>query len=49
MKRKVVDLTAVKKKYKLQVFLYVAKDLPPADETGTSDPYVIVRCGGVSA
>ena len=31
------------------MFLYVAKDLPPADETGTADPFVKIRCCGKTA
>ena len=26
--------------------IYVARDLPPADEEGTSDPFVVVRSAG---
>lgn len=32
--------------YQLRVYLYVARNLPPADETGTSDPFIIIRCAG---
>jgi Ca2+-dependent lipid-binding protein len=28
------------------VFLYLARDIPPADESGTSDSFVKIRCSG---
>ena len=30
--------------YLLQVHLYMGRDLPPADESGAADPFVIMRC-----
>ena len=30
----------------MRVHLYVGRDLPPADEGGVSDPFIIVRCAG---
>lgn len=32
-------------KYELRAFVYQAKGLRAADETGLSDPYLIIRCG----
>lgn len=32
--------------YELRVFLFLGRDIPPADTTGTSDPFVKIRCGG---
>lgn len=32
--------------YELRLHLYVGRSLPPADEGGASDPFVIVRCAG---
>lgn len=37
------------KTYTLRVFLYICKDLPAADETGTSDPFVKFRARGNAA
>ena len=34
--------------YILRVELYVGRDFPPADESGAADPFVSVRCAGVS-
>eukprot|EP01156_Anaeramoeba_ignava_P017863 Anaeramoba_ignava/a90184_286.p1 GENE.a90184_286~~a90184_286.p1 ORF type:complete len:1304 (+),score=348.32 a90184_286:131-4042(+) len=34
--------------YELRVYLFQGKDLPPADKTGFSDPYCIVRLGRTS-
>jgi hypothetical protein len=32
--------------YILRVYLYMGRDLPAADDTGLTDPFVIVRCAG---
>ena len=32
--------------YLLQVHLYIGRNLPPADESGAADPFVVVRCQG---
>lgn len=32
--------------YLLRVYLYMARDLPAADDTGLADPFVILRCAG---
>lgn len=32
--------------YQLRVHLYQARNLPPADDDGSADPYVVVRCCG---
>lgn len=34
--------------YELRVFLYLARGLPPSDESGTSDPFCQLRCAGVN-
>jgi len=36
-------------KYVLQVHLYMGRDMPPADETGAADPFVIAKCMGKTA
>eukprot|EP00736_Rhodelphis_marinus_P008919 Rmarinus@m.15524 len=35
--------------YQLRAHIYQGRDLPPADETGTCDPYCVVRCAGARA
>ncbi|KAJ5067739.1 c2 calcium-dependent membrane targeting [Anaeramoeba ignava] len=35
----------VTKKYEFRAYIYQGKDLPPADKTGLSDPYCVVRIG----
>lgn len=30
----------------MHIHLYMGRDLPPADETGAADPFVIARCQG---
>jgi Ca2+-dependent lipid-binding protein len=35
--------------YDLRVMIHVARDLPPSDATGSSDPYVKVRCASKHA
>lgn len=32
--------------FQLRVHLYIGRNLPPADEGGVSDPFVIIRCAG---
>ena len=32
--------------HKLRIHLYMGRNFPPADETGASDPFVIIRCCG---
>jgi len=32
--------------YLLQIHLYMGRSLPPADETGAADPFIIARCQG---
>lgn len=32
--------------YELRVFLYIGRNLPPADASGTSDALVKIRCAG---
>lgn len=32
--------------YQLRVYVYLGRNLPPADSTGTSDPLVKIRCAG---
>jgi Ca2+-dependent lipid-binding protein len=32
--------------YQLRVYVFVGRNLPPADSTGTSDAFVKVRCSG---
>lgn len=39
------DITT-KIEYELRVYLYIGRNLPPADATGTSDPVVKIRCAG---
>jgi len=34
------------KEYLLQVHLYIGRNLPPADDTGAADPFIIARCQG---
>ncbi len=36
-------------KYVLQIHLYMGRDIPPADETGASDPFIIAKCMGKTA
>ena len=36
----------IETKFELRTYLYIGRDLPPSDNTGTSDPFVIVRCAG---
>jgi Ca2+-dependent lipid-binding protein len=33
-------------RYQLRVFVSKAKDLPPADSEGASDPFVAINCAG---
>lgn len=33
-------------RYQLRVFIYKARNLPPADSHGTSDPFFEVNCAG---
>jgi len=35
-------------RYQLRVMIHVARDLPPADQEGTSDPFIVVRAAGES-
>lgn len=35
--------------YVLRVYLYMARDLPAADESGLADPFIIMRCAGAKA
>eukprot|EP01016_Furgasonia_blochmanni_P049256 TRINITY_DN7455_c0_g1_i2.p1 TRINITY_DN7455_c0_g1~~TRINITY_DN7455_c0_g1_i2.p1 ORF type:complete len:1220 (-),score=269.58 TRINITY_DN7455_c0_g1_i2:385-4044(-) len=35
-------------KYEARFFLFMGRGLPPADETGACDPFVIIRCAGQS-
>jgi len=35
--------------YQLRVMIHVGRGLPPADQEGASDPFVVVRAGGKSA
>ncbi len=30
----------------MRLYLYGGKELPSGDDSGASDPFVIVRCGG---
>jgi len=32
--------------YELRIYLYLGRNIPPADATGTSDPVVKIRCAG---
>lgn len=32
--------------FQLRVHLFIGRSLPPADQEGVSDPFVIIRCGG---
>ncbi len=34
------------KLYELRIHLYMGRNLPAADETGSSDPFIIFRCAG---
>ena len=36
-------------RYVLQIHLYMGRDMPPADETGAADPFVIAKCMGKTA
>ena len=31
-------------RFLIQIHLFMGRDFPPADETGSSDPFIIVRC-----
>ena len=33
-------------RFTLRIHLYMGRNFPPADETGASDPFVIIRCCG---
>lgn len=32
--------------YQLRIHLYLGRQIPPADKSGTSDPFLKVRCAG---
>eukprot|EP00477_Mikrocytos_mackini_P000747 GAHX01000799.1.p1 GENE.GAHX01000799.1~~GAHX01000799.1.p1 ORF type:complete len:1565 (+),score=320.33 GAHX01000799.1:36-4730(+) len=32
--------------YQLRVLLYQARNLPPCESNGLSDPYIVIKCGG---
>ncbi len=36
-------------RYQLRVFIFRGRDLPSADQDGTSDPYLVVSCAGQKA
>jgi len=40
------ELAQLYEEYVLRVFVYMGRDLPPADDTGLADPFVIIRCAG---
>lgn len=40
------DLKDLYESYVLRVHLFMARDLPPADDNGLSDPFMILKCSG---